>query len=531
MFGVESPGLIGKHLDFVFQTAEQKAQFRALLSELVKQRAEPTTYTATNWRSDGEPFEVRVKWNWFHDSDGDLAGTISIVSDVTLERRAQAKLAEEHQRFDDFLEANPTACGIYDRDLRLVAINSAGLRWFPGKSREDLLGVHMSQLSSSPNLALFERVLETGEPISIRRYVPPSRNDFGDVVLDLRAFKVGDGLGVTTDDVTQQVRIESSLALNERRLEAAQVLARLGSWEMDLTNTNSSVHWSRGLYEVFGVDPEVFTPSFEGVLELVHPRDREKLRSAVGTAIAEKGEYRVEYRAVRPDGREIQIHTWGAVVCDAAGNASKLIGVSQDASIYYEAESQRLRLRELDHRVKNNLSQILAILHLTEKTSTDLSDFSTRFSERIRSMARLHAALAQRAWEGATLEEIVLQSMNADAFSEQVRLSGPAVMTTANVALPLGLALHELTTNSLKYGALSASQGRVNIEWSGDFDQGVVLEWTEESGPDIREQPALGVGLSLVRAVLEDEIGGQFNIEFPATGVECRVSLPSGSKC
>ncbi|WP_346016986.1 HWE histidine kinase domain-containing protein [Pseudenhygromyxa sp. WMMC2535] len=189
-----------------------------------------------------------------------------------------------------------------------------------------------------------------------------------------------------------------------------------------------------------------------------------------------------------------------------------------------QAEEFRTRtLRELDHRVKNTIAAILGLMHLSAVGVEDVGDFVCSFEARLRAMARVHEALAEDGWEGLDLGEMLRTTLRPFAI-DCVTLRGPSTELAPAVIVPLAQVIYELATNAFKYGALGCEGGRVLVTWTCT-DGRRVIEWRErgvESPPSsLRE----GVGMSLVRGLVECELGGCVAHECTPEGVCWRLEL------
>ena len=188
-------------------------------------------------------------------------------------------------------------------------------------------------------------------------------------------------------------------------------------------------------------------------------------------------------------------------------------------------EVQALLTAELSHRVKNMLATVQAIASQTLRHSKDPADFVKSFSGRIQSMSRVHSQLSNNEWKDTQLGDIVHDQMKLGPVDEsQIFASGPAVHLDATYVPKIAMILHELGTNSLKYGALSKPEGKVNIEWSVS-EQGLNLTWTETGGPAIIKPIKRGFGTKLIEATAQGA-GGRATMAIEPLGVRWSFALP-----
>ena len=231
------------------------------------------------------------------------------------------------------------------------------------------------------------------------------------------------------------------------------------------------------------------------------------------------------------DGRTIVCEWQNMPLRRADGTFVGILSMCQDVTERQRAQRrQALMMQELDHRVKNNLAAVLSIAEHTRAHSDSLEAFAKAFEGRIKALARTHSALALTKWQGLELSELVRLTLEPYRTGEGGRLiviDGPSMMLPARAAQPLCMALHELATNAVKYGSLSAAGGRVRISWRPLAPGGFELSWIEAGGPTVAPPSRKGFGTSLVQGVIEYELGGRLQMEFAPAGLQCRIKLPA----
>ncbi len=196
---------------------------------------------------------------------------------------------------------------------------------------------------------------------------------------------------------------------------------------------------------------------------------------------------------------------------------------------YEEQASIRNSLtRELNHRVKNTLANVLSIVSLTRRRSDNLEDFAEALDGRIRALSATHDLLTQSEW-GTTPIRAVVEAELAPYVrnpEQSLAMDGPEVELAPNDALSLGLALHELATNASKFGALSEPDGNVRIHWRLVTDNLAKLEWTESGGPPVPEDRHRGFGTDLIEKIVAHELKNPVDLRFEVKGVECGLLVP-----
>jgi two-component sensor histidine kinase len=192
---------------------------------------------------------------------------------------------------------------------------------------------------------------------------------------------------------------------------------------------------------------------------------------------------------------------------------------------------QSLLIRELHHRVKNTLATVQAVVGATARSTSNIDEFYEAFVGRIISLANTHSLLTEAVWQTASLREILEKELSPynDHKGERITLEGPAVELPSEAAVPIGMAIHELTTNAAKYGALSASTGRVAIHWSSEPEEGGVrlrLTWDESGGPEVTQPKRQGFGSRLLHRVLTTQLSAKVEMDFRPTGLHVSIDAP-----
>ncbi|MBD2840791.1 CHASE domain-containing protein [Erythrobacter rubeus] len=184
--------------------------------------------------------------------------------------------------------------------------------------------------------------------------------------------------------------------------------------------------------------------------------------------------------------------------------------------------------RELNHRVKNTLANVLSILSLTRRRSTDLDEFADSLEGRIRSLSATHDLLTGTDWGTTPLRAVIeaeLQHFRAGG-EHTVVIEGPPVDLAPNDALSFGLAIHELATNAAKYGSLSVPHGEVAVSWRLLDSDLAEVEWIERSGPAVPATRSRGFGTDLIEKIVAHELRQPVELSFEREGVRCKLRIP-----
>lgn len=184
--------------------------------------------------------------------------------------------------------------------------------------------------------------------------------------------------------------------------------------------------------------------------------------------------------------------------------------------------------RELNHRVKNTLANVLSIAALTRRRATDIDDFTESLTARIRALSATHDLLSQSDWGNAAIGDIVRSELAPymEGNENHVEMAGPDIKLAPNDAMSLGLAIHELVTNAAKYGALSTIEGKIHIEWALLSPDTAEVRWREEGGPPVVEPKKRGFGRDLIEKVVAHELKSDVHLTFAREGVICNLKVP-----
>lgn len=266
----------------------------------------------------------------------------------------------------------------------------------------------------------------------------------------------------------------------------------------------------------------------------MHPEDAPEIGRMMMEAMAKRESVSINGRYRRADG-SYRVFQTDARPRMANGEFLGMIGVNVDITEREAAEAARrhaendrdLLVAELKHRVKNTLSVVQAIARQTFRGAT--KDAREAFDGRILALARSHDLLTQSKWESVSLLELARTTLQLkEGVEAPVSLSGPVIPLEPRHALSIGLILHELFTNALKYGALSKSEGRIALDWAltDASEPQLKLLWRESGGPTVSLPSRKGFGSVLLERTLKGELNGDVTMDFHPSGLVCSISTP-----
>jgi PAS domain S-box-containing protein len=252
----------------------------------------------------------------------------------------------------------------------------------------------------------------------------------------------------------------------------------------------------------------------------VHEDDADATREAWARAQRSGEPFQVHHRIATPDGlRWFRARAFPHR--DARGRVLKWYGATEDVHDQRTAEEGRaLLMREVDHRARNVLMVVQALVNLTR--SDDVKSYAQAVQARIQALARTHGLLSQTRWTGVDVRQLLQAELAA--YAGHVTLDGPEAVLAPVAVQPVGLLIHELAVNAAKYGALSTGAGTVAVRWraaSGSLE----LEWCERGGPELSgEPPGKGFGSRLMKATLADH-RGRVAFDWAREGLTARFTL------
>jgi PAS domain S-box-containing protein len=477
---------------------------------------------------DGSESWTRVNAVPLKDGTEKIAGAICVIDDITARKQAEYALRESEQQYRLITDAMPALISYIGRDQRYQTVNETYERWF-GHGREEVTGRTMTEVLGEAAMKRLRPYVEQalrGEHAHFETETPYRDGGTRWIAADYIPHRGRDGtvagFFVLVLDITERHKTEDALRESEHRFRHMANNAPMMIWVTEPDGTCSFL--SETWYTFTGQTPK--TGLGFGWLGCTHPDDRSAAQEAFLAANAKREPFRLEYRLRRRDGE----YRWAI---DAAsprfgpdGSFLGYIGSVIDISERKRAEeTQRLLLNELSHRVKNTLASVQAIAQHTLRSTKNPAEFAANFTGRILSLSRVHSLLSNTSWQGADLRDVIRDQLSLGAADEtRVTAWGPAVQLEPQMALHVALMLHELVTNSHKYGSLSNPTGSVSISWKIE-DEKLLLDWIERGGSPVQAPTRRGFGMTLIEQSAQGE-GGSARLLIEADGVVWKIVLP-----
>ncbi len=435
---------------------------------------------------------------------------------------AEARLAAVLESISDVYYA-------VDRDWRFILFNRAAEEFF-GMTREAILGRSFWEIYPDKEGAFGRLLIAAMDERRSGRLTAPSAMRAGRTV-EVRVAPLADeGVGVAIDDITERAQAERAMRRSQQRLDMAVEAHGIGIFDWHIPS--GKIVWNREEEALFGLPAGGFGGRIEDWRAQLLPEDLARMEAEMSAAMAARQETMgFGFRIRRPDGAIRWVEGAARFLYLPDGTPHRMVGTNMDVTAPKTAEQhQRLLINELNHRVKNTLAFVQAIAWQTFRPSGAAREAVEAFEGRLAALSSAHDVLTQQSWEAAPILEIVSRAAAPHhAGDGRFTAQGPALDLEPKRAVALGLAIHELATNAVKYGALSTPEGRVCVQWTREAER-LRLVWQETGGPAVAEPTRRGFGARLLEQGLAEELRGAVRLEFRPEGLVCVLDAALGDE-
>jgi PAS domain S-box-containing protein len=466
--------------------------------------------------------------------DGDLVNTRCFTVDVTELTLARQELKRQDDRFHQILDALPIAVYTTDRAGTITYYNQAAAE-FAGREPE---------IGKDEWCVTFRLFTPDGKEL------PHAECPMAIALKEKRPVRNVEALAQRPDgtlfpflpfptplldengDLTGAVNMLVDLTELKRAEEAGHHLAAIveSSFDAIVSEDLNGVikSWNRAAERLFGYTAEEIIG--KPVTTLI-PADHQDEEPQILARIR-NGEPVESYEAIRQrkDGSLVPVSLTVSAVRTASGRIVGASKIARDISASKDSEHRiRMLMREVNHRVKNQYSVILSMIRETNKRSETPEVFERQVQERIMALARSHDLLVSADWRGATIFELVLAQAKPLGSEDRISMSGPSITLSPNAVQYLGMAFHELATNSAKYGVLSGNSGQISVDWDvvdSDSGKSVALTWTETDGPEVKSIASGGFGTVVLKRVAPQAVSGTADLQYNPRGVVWSLEAP-----
>jgi PAS domain S-box-containing protein len=454
-----------------------------------------------------------------------------LLRDISRRRLAEAALRESEARFRNIADHAPMMMWVTDPGGRCTYLN---VRWysFTGQTDAEALGFGWLDAThpddQSAVSSAFLQASAAREPFRMEYRLRRGDGAYR-WVIDNAAPRFDDagrflGFVGSVIDIQEDWEAKEQVRESEERLRALMDAIPAFVW---LATPDGELHFFNDhWYDYTGQTPQEALPN--GWVAMLHPDDAERTAVAWEAARRAGADYEIEVRYRRRDGAYRWHLARAKPVRDPSGAIKTWLGVSFDTHEHrLAAEHQALLINELNHRVKNTLATVQAMAAQMVRGERSPEEAHEAFTSRLMALSAAHNVLTEQHWTGADLLEVVVGAV--ETFGERrgrFEISGPSVWLPAKTALAIAMALHELGTNAIKYGALSVPSGRVALTWRASAEADEIrlgLEWREVDGPPVSEPVRRGFGSRLLERGLAVELDGPVRLDFQPTGLVCTL--------
>lgn len=450
-----------------------------------------------------------------------------------VDQRTQ-ELQDVRMRFEQAIAGAGISVFTQDRNLRYTWVFSAD-----DLLRGDVLGKTdfdvLPPSSCGPIVALKQRAIASAQPheaeVSLRNHGHETWYRMHiDPILDGDGRVVSlNGIAVNISDrkmlEDEQVRLSSELAANLHYYKLAMESSHTVVFTMD-----ENLRYATVSHDFLGKPPAFYLGKSNA--ESLPPETYAALKPLKQSALESGNMTRGEIKAI-VDG---QTHWYDLSIAPLKNRAGVVVGLTGAAIDISERKGweQHLRLlmRELTHRSKNLLAVIQAMARQTARHSSNVDEFMERFGARLHALAGSHDLLVQESWQRASIGELITSQLGhySDLVGTQIVVNGPPIYLNPDAAQNLGMALHEMATNAVKYGALSSPKGKVHIDWGwkGSSAKRVLrLTWKERGGPTVSPPQRRGFGSQVIERNLNRALGATVTLDYTAKGFCAEVEMPA----
>jgi two-component sensor histidine kinase len=317
---------------------------------------------------------------------------------------------------------------------------------------------------------------------------------------------------------------------SEITMHLATETAGIGLWRWHVPS--GRIHWDHAMFEIYGMSPTV-----DGFLQYsdyigsVHPDDAADQDAVLRDTVTRCGTSTREFRIRRTGDNKIRhIRAVEIARADLDGQTQWVVGTNLDVTEQKNRDSHvQFLMGEINHRAKNLLAVVMSVAHQTGGGAN--AEFVRKFSARIQSLSASQDILVANKWTSVELENLVRAQLDhfKDLIGNRITVGGDTVYLSPAAVQTIGMALHELTTNASKYGALSNGSGRVAITWQHvpcAASGRLVINWNEFDGPSVVAPQRKGFGSTVTGEVVRMSLGGQVTTDFSSTGFSWQLDCP-----
>jgi PAS domain S-box-containing protein len=470
--------------------------------------------------------------------DGAVLEVNRDITEIKALAARQATLMREREavaaKFEALFNQSGIFAGIMDLQGYLREANSLSLDWC-GYTREQVLDRPFWETpwwrgSEDAKARIRFAAAQAAAGYDFSEELPYWLSDGRERIVDFAMRPIRDPSGSvmflhpTGVDITERKQVEMALRESEQRLRWIGSIVESSDDAIVSKNLDGVItSWNQGAERLFDYTAQ---EAIGQPITIIIPEDRLDEERVILARIR-RGERIDHFETLRrrKHGDLVSISLTVSPVKNAEG---KIVGASKVARDVTEQKRNRERIgvlaREAEHRSKNLLSNVQAIVNLSQSGTSE--GLKLAIGGRIRAMANVHSLFVETRWIGAELSAIVRQEFAPylDENDARVRMEGPKVLLEPDAAQAVAVILHELATNASKYGALLEAKGQIQLTWSRAEDRRLTLRWTELGGPRIAAPARRGFGSRLVEGTV-GQLGGKVRFDWHSEGLVCEIAF------
>jgi PAS domain S-box-containing protein len=467
---------------------------------------------------------------------------IKLNEQISIRKKTEETIRESENLLRTIISVTKDAMIVIGTDGLISMFNPAAEKVF-GRTSKEMIGqpldILMPEEYREKHHGYVKGYFDTGEPhnaIGKILELPALHSDGHIFLMEISLSSGSHGekpfVIAAARNITERKKAEEALRMSERSLSEAQRISHLGNWDLDLVK--NELRWSDEIYRIFGLKPQEFGANYEAFLDAVHPDDREFVDTSYTNSVKNNTPYDIIHRIVKSDGEVRYVHEKAEDIKDERGETIRSIGTVQDITERKQAEEQikaSLRekdvlLQEIHHRVKNNMQIISSLIKLQSRHIKDEQALETFMStqNRVLSMAIIHDRLYRsKDFARVDFAEYALSLANhlfsvygIDLSTTKLKTDIKDIFLDINTAIPCGLIINELVSNSLKHAFPDSKKGEIKITMRALNKKEIELTVTDNGiglpkDIDIRKTESLG--LHLVTILAEDQLHGKIKLD------------------
>lgn len=410
----------------------------------------------------------------------------------TVEERddARSKLAHRETRLHRILSRMGEGFALLNPDYSIADLNREGLRLI-GLPGENVIGRSLWEIypgSEQPDLKqAFKQAMEERVTATVEHEI--FVKDRSPIWVEMRAYPNDDGtVAVFWHDITLRVTTFTELQEHEQLLRSVIEVGEVGLWDLDLQS--GAATWSDRFFRMMGYSPHEVEPAYHSGLDHIHRDDQEAEDAKVKACMEAREDYASEFRVINPDNTVRWLRARARFSYDPDGEPVRMIGAAIDITEQKELQDRLgVLVAELQHRTRNLVAVIRSMADKTARTSESFDDFRAKYFSRLDALARAQGHLSRLEPDHrVTFDQLIeteIAALHGESTSKKVTLNGPrGVNLRSGSVQMLAMALHELGTNSLKYGALGQDGARLDVTWALEEPEDgrrpwLVVDWRE----------------------------------------------------